>query len=548
METDPLLPEDGALRRSVLALFMGVPLLFGVISLWLGQDANWDLRNYHWYDAYAVLNGRLDVDMGAAQTPTFYNPTLDIPFYLAAQAMPARLFGFLLGVLQGCNFILLYLLASRALRLGDGRLQVLACALVAFVGLIGGGHLSLVGAIFYDNIVSLFVFGAMVVILSSADILQRGSWPQALGRAGLAGLLVGFAVGLKLPTQIFAVGVCFGLLFIPGPFWRRFFLSFVCGLGIIAGFAIFGGWWMWELWTRYANPLFPYFNDVIRSPWALPESYRDARFLPKSLVAALVLPFQIFLDGKAAGEIAFRDARVLGAYIVLLATPLMFVVRHMKAASVVDNDDTPPVDFSALRYLTAVAALSYAVWLGLFGIYRYMIPLEMLAPLLVAVCIATWPVARARRFSLVFGMLGFMVVTSSAGTWGRIPWAPGLGGKFVDVTLPPIANPAATMALITGFAPTAFVIPALPPDIPVLRPYSYLVEPEHATRFNEVLHARIAAHTGDFLLLQAVWEKWAAEKVLPGFGLEFDPARCRPIRANLDAELEMCTLRRRVSP
>ncbi len=543
-----MLPEDGALRRIVLALFVGVPLLFGVISLGLGQDANWDLRNYHWYDAYAVLNGRLDVDMGAAQTPTYYNPTLDVPFYLAATAMPAKPFGFLLGVLQGCNFILLYLLASRTLRLSDPRLQVLAAALVAFVGLIGGGHLSLVGAIFYDNIVSLFVFGAMVVILRSAAVLQHGSWPKALSRAALAGLLVGFAVGLKLPTQIFAVGVCFGLLFIPGPFLRRFLLSFVCGLGIIAGFALLGGWWMWELWTHFANPLFPYFNDVIRSPWALPESYRDSRFLPKSLGAALTLPFQIFLDGKAASEIPFRDARILGAYIVMLATPIMLLVRRMKTASVADNDDAPSVDMFALRYLAAAAALSYAVWLGLFGIYRYAIPLEMLAPLLVGACVAVWPVGRMRQFSLAFGLLGFMVVTSSAGTWGRIPWASGLGGKFVDVTLPPIANPAQTMVLMTGFAPTAFVIPALPPAIPVLRPYSFLVEPDHPTRFNDVLKARVAAHTGEFLLIQPVWEKWAAEKILPGFGLEFDPAGCQPIQANLDTELELCTLRRRVNP
>jgi hypothetical protein len=545
---EPLLPQDGVMRRVVLALFAAVPLLFGVISLALGQDSNWDLRNYHWYDAYAALTGRLDLDMGAAQTPTYYNPTLDIPFYLAANALPARIFGFLLGALQGCNFILLYLLASRTLRLGDTRLQVLAAAIIAFIGMIGGGHLSQVGAIFYDNIVSLFVFGAMVVILTSADTLLHGAWLRALSRAVLAGLLVGFGVGLKLPTQIFAVGVCFGLLFIPGPFWRRLFLSFVCGLGVITGCVLFGGWWMLELWTHYGNPFFPYFNDVIRSPWALPESYRDARFLPKTLSAALALPFQIFLDGKAAGEIAFRDARVLGAYIMLLATPVMLLVRRMKATSAVDSEDAPVVDIFALRYLAAVAVLSYTVWLCMFGIYRYMISLEMLAPLLVAGCIGLWPVGRTRRFSLAFGMLGFLVVTVQAGTWGRIPWAPGAGGRFVDVDLPPIANPAATMVLMTGFAPTSFVIPALPPEVPVLRPYSFLIEPSHDTRFNKVMRQRIAAHQGDFLLVQPVWEKWAADKVLPDLGLDFDLAGCRPIQANLDNKLELCTLRRVAAP
>src|SRR5688572_20421562 len=99
--TRPLMPIDATLRRVVIALFVLVPVAFGVLVQVFGQDANWDLRNYHWYDAYAVLTGRHDLDMGVAQTPTYYNPALDIPFYLAAQTLPARLFGFLVGALQG---------------------------------------------------------------------------------------------------------------------------------------------------------------------------------------------------------------------------------------------------------------------------------------------------------------------------------------------------------------------------------------------------------------------------------------------------------------
>ena len=40
-----------------------VPLALGVLSLWLGQDFNYDLRNYHLYNAYAFLNGRLGQDL-----------------------------------------------------------------------------------------------------------------------------------------------------------------------------------------------------------------------------------------------------------------------------------------------------------------------------------------------------------------------------------------------------------------------------------------------------------------------------------------------------
>ena len=42
--------------RLCLILF---PLCYGLIALALGQDANWDLRNYHWYNPYAFLNGKI---------------------------------------------------------------------------------------------------------------------------------------------------------------------------------------------------------------------------------------------------------------------------------------------------------------------------------------------------------------------------------------------------------------------------------------------------------------------------------------------------------
>lgn len=539
-----MLPQDGAVRRVVLIMFIVVPLIFGAIALVLGQDSNWDLRNYHWYDAYALLHGRLEQDLGPAQIPNFYNPTLDIPFFLAANALPARAFSFLLGVLQGCNFILLYMLAAATLRLGGERPQILIAGLVALTGMIGGGHLALVGAVFYDNVVSLLVFGAMVVILNGAAALQHGPLPPALRRAVLAGFLVGCGVGLKLPTQIFAIGVCFGLLFIPGPFRRRFLLSFACGLGVIAGFAVFGGWWMWEMWSHYANPLFPYFNDFIRSPWALPESYRDDRFVPKSMVQALTLPFRLFLDGKVAGEIAFRDARVLSAYVVLLATPVMLLIGRTKSAG--ESQDTPAADVFALRYLAAAVVLSYGVWLALFGIYRYIIPLEMLAPLVAVGGLAFWPVSWQRQLSLAIGLLGFMVVTVQPGNWGRIPWTP--SAKFVDVAVPPITDPATTMILMTGFAPTAFVIPAFPEQVAFLRPQSYFVAPEHVTRFNEILRNRVAEHRGDIFLLQATWERAAAGRVLPSLGLQLGPAACNSIHANLDDELELCALTRMSNP
>ena len=80
-------------REKLLAL--GPPRLSDaeLLALFLGQDTNWDLRNYHWYNPYSFLNGRFFFDVVPAQTPSFYNPTLDVPFFLLGNAVPAPVAG-----------------------------------------------------------------------------------------------------------------------------------------------------------------------------------------------------------------------------------------------------------------------------------------------------------------------------------------------------------------------------------------------------------------------------------------------------------------------
>ena len=80
-----LLPPSGPARGLALGLLAAAPFLAGLLGVVLGQDVNWDLRNYHWYNAYAFLNGRYDGgDFMPSQTQFFFNPLLDVPFYLLA--------------------------------------------------------------------------------------------------------------------------------------------------------------------------------------------------------------------------------------------------------------------------------------------------------------------------------------------------------------------------------------------------------------------------------------------------------------------------------
>ena len=273
-------PPGHRVRGLALALLWLAPFCFGALAVGLGQDANWDLRNYHWYNAYALLNGRYTTDLLASQTPFFYNPTLDVPFYLLATHVPAVVAGFVLGTVQGLNFVLLFMLGYASLIVPNVRHKVMVCAVLAALGLLGGGGIAQLGTVFYDNVTSLGIFTAALLVLKFYPRLLAATDLRAAGLAVLCGVPAGLMMGLKLPSVIFCVGFCFALLFIAAPLRRRILLCGGFGVGVLLGVGISLGHWAWFLQTHFGSPLFPYFNDHFKSPLAPLTSARDTQFVP----------------------------------------------------------------------------------------------------------------------------------------------------------------------------------------------------------------------------------------------------------------------------
>ena len=190
-------PAARSVRVTAIALAVAVPLALVLLNLAMGQDANWDLRNYHWYNPYSFLNGRFFFDVVPAQTPSFYNPTLDVPFFLLGNAVPAPVAYSVLALVQSLNFVLLFALAHAVLRIDRPLVKVWAAAAIALVGVAGGGNLSQIGTTFHDNTVSLGVFGAMLLVVRQWDRITAGTASSALGTAFLAGLLAGTRDGAE---------------------------------------------------------------------------------------------------------------------------------------------------------------------------------------------------------------------------------------------------------------------------------------------------------------------------------------------------------------
>ena len=150
------------------------PLIGALVALLAGQETSWDFRNYHWYNAYALLTWRYDQDVAVAHHATYNNPVLDIPYFLAGNALPPALTLALLGAVTGLNFSLLYLIARSVFTGFAVPAARLAALATAAIGFLGGMSFLLIATTYYDNVVSLLVLGALLELLKLRVSEPRG--------------------------------------------------------------------------------------------------------------------------------------------------------------------------------------------------------------------------------------------------------------------------------------------------------------------------------------------------------------------------------------
>jgi hypothetical protein len=163
----------------------GTVLTFGWLAVWLGQDFNFDLLNYHYYVGYAFLHGRMNRDVVPGGIQTFVSPVLNAFHYLGIAHLPPRFFGFLLGALHGLNMPILFLLGVAVLSAEERRRARSIALLASLVGAIGPDAVSLVGTTFGDNLVSIPGLLALVLVVRSVDPSRRPPHPATLVGAGV---------------------------------------------------------------------------------------------------------------------------------------------------------------------------------------------------------------------------------------------------------------------------------------------------------------------------------------------------------------------------
>jgi hypothetical protein len=519
----------------------GVALAYGGLALLLGQDANWDLRNYHYYNPYAFLTGRRDFDLAPAHVATFYNPLLHLPFYALAGHAPPRVTGFVLGVVQGLNFLPLCYLSYVTLL--PARWRGLAAGALAAAGLLGAMTFSEVGTTYGDNVLSLFVLGGLALLVSAGEPLAGGRGRGALARVGLAGLLVGAAAGMKLPMAVYAVGFAIACLTLPGGRARGLGIAIAFGAGTALGFLATDGFWLLDLWQRYGNPLFPYYNHVFRSPMGALADYKDPRFVPDTWTARLLFPYRVSFAPYAAAEVRLFDLRPAALYTLLLVwLGLAAAGRGARSEAV-----GPPLTRHGPARLVVVAlSVSWLVWMCIFGIQRYFVPGEMLMPLAILLVADRLPLARRTRAIGAAAVLVAVTLVVVPARWERVPW----GEDYFGVQVPALSDPDHTLVLLAGTDATAYLIPSFPPAVRFVRIQGYFTGPTSSPNgYDRLIAEVVRGHVGPtFAIFREHQDNAVAAAALAFHGLRARLADCRVLHTWIDQglpdRLQFCPVER----
>ena len=425
-------------------------------NAWAGRDQSWDQINYHLYVAHAWWHNRLPDELFAASAQGYLNPLPHLPFYAAySTGWHSLLVSTLMAALHSTNLWLLHFIGVELTR-ASNRLRRTMIVGGALLGGLTPAFLIETGTSFTDVIVSI---PSLAALLSLFYWLRRctETYSCPWSYLWLAGLLAGFATGLKPSALVFAAAM--GLSSIVVARTRAWTVAWRAILAGLLGLALGGGAHALMLWRAFGNPVFPLFNKIFHSPWFQDENVVSERFRPASLIDALRYPLDLADAFKRVGfESIAADIRPITLLGLLVAASLAALIRGK------GNACKRPVEVAGSRLFWLTLATFFPAWIYTSGNTRYAVQgLLLLGPAI------AWISARLPGRSPILPMLalglplaaqGTAALTLNASRWNVRPWSQ--AWLALDIPQALRSRPAYYLSLQTqSYSALATV---LPPD------------------------------------------------------------------------------------
>lgn len=481
----------------IAVIFIAGFVCCGIYSTSIGAFNDYDLMNYQYYSAYALLTGRYDFDYAPAQIQTFLNPVPFVPFYLVTTHFKPIVAGFIMGGIHGLVAGLLFLTAMAI----SQKPRIILSLMCAALGVYGPTFLAFLGGSGSDHIASLFVLAGVYVLVRGIRFHDAPDAREARIALLIGSVLIGIAAGLKLVCAIFLIGYGIAVLVTSRRFFSRLAATGLFGIASAVGVFISRGHWIVFLWSRFGSPLFPFYNKIFQSPYFYNKNFADGRYIPVTFKDTILLPFR-FITRNHFTLVShnFRDIRyalVFGLILICLAAfatgLVMLLLRRPLSKYRLPN--------RAETFLLVFFLISYVIWQMKFTIMRYAIPLELLAPILITVLIRLLLPWKEIRQIVTIAAFTAIVLVMQPQFIRHKSWS----STYIDVEAPRFDNPAETLVIMGSNMPWAYVIPDFQPEVRFVGLASTFNSPgaKHQHRAADEMYNLIQSHNGPIYILSS---------------------------------------------
>lgn len=262
MNTLPEQKLPAWLSAESIAWTVLVWVLFAFVPWWHGgYGLSWDALNHHIYLGWTAESHRFDFDFLPAAYQTYQFPYLYWPVYkLAMLGWRGEYVGIVLGLLHAsvvpalCRIAVVFMPGTSAF---DTSMRGAAVLLALMSGLL----LSFLDSSANDFMAAIPFVWALAVALNPMVKSERGFFPN---RSAIAsGILVGVSVAFKLSNGPLAI--VFPLIWFGAATekWQvRSVQAFLGCCAVVAGFFLVYGYWGWQLWLHFGNPIYPFYDGA----------------------------------------------------------------------------------------------------------------------------------------------------------------------------------------------------------------------------------------------------------------------------------------------
>ena len=537
----------------IIFILLSCLVLGGISGVLHGKDISWDFRNYHVYNAYAFLNGRMGFDIGLGQLQTYLNPLLDVPPYLLFRYGPLKSTGFFLGALHGLNAGLLFLICFVVLVRLKPWIRYVSTMVCTWTGILGVNGQAEWGMWFHDLVVSLFINAALLVILYGIIRERTDGDAMSLSRVLIAGLIAGAGAGLKLTLAPYCCGLLAAWIWISWgtPKWIR--KDLILGAAMGCGLLLTNGFWMIKLWILYGNPVFPFYNRFFQSPYYDVLNFTDDRFFPKTALQQWFYPFCFTSNLNSISEQPLQDYRYAALYILMGVSAVMIVIGLLvslisrRRIHIVNSNHISPR--GVVSFFVIYAVISYVLWQKMFSVFRYLTPLEHIIPLMIFLLLGG--ILRKPIMDLVVTTIvcSLLLMTMVIPKLGVVPWEGVPGQKeYLNVEMPGFNYSNNMLVVVVVNDPIAILALWFPESTRFVHPFSNFLIWHRDNKLIKDIKQVIYDHHGDIFVLAHQKRGMGWDRIRKELGLTVRRELCREIRTGFQSGLILCPADRVQTP